>query len=79
MGASSFLHSIGLTIIKKSILIQWIQKMLIYIHPKEQISISLFQKSSKNKWWRRTVDLIDNYQPDILWFDFMLILPTLRN
>ena len=29
----------------------------------------------KNKWWRRTVDLIDNYQPDILWFDFMLDTP----
>ncbi|MGQ1911801.1 alpha-L-fucosidase [Marinifilum sp. RC60d5] len=21
-------------------------------------------------WWRRTTDIIDNYQPDILWFDF---------
>nr|WP_320119468.1 alpha-L-fucosidase [uncultured Marinifilum sp.] len=21
-------------------------------------------------WWKRTTDIIDNYQPDILWFDF---------
>jgi len=24
----------------------------------------------KKQWWNRTVDLIDNYDPDILWFDF---------
>ncbi|SDE72891.1 alpha-L-fucosidase [Pricia antarctica] len=24
----------------------------------------------KHRWWDRTVDLIDNYQPDILYFDF---------
>ncbi len=24
----------------------------------------------KGLWWDRTVDLIDNYNPDILWFDF---------
>jgi len=29
----------------------------------------------KEKWWNRTVDLIDNYQPDILWFDFYLDIP----
>ena len=29
----------------------------------------------KQKWWDRTVDLIDNYQPDILWFDFYLDIP----
>lgn len=23
-------------------------------------------------WWNRTQDIIDNYQPDILWFDFVL-------
>lgn len=23
-------------------------------------------------WWRRTADIIDNYQPDMLWFDFYL-------
>lgn len=21
-------------------------------------------------WWRRTIDIVDNYQPDIMWFDF---------
>ncbi|MGD1893814.1 MAG: alpha-L-fucosidase [Cyclobacteriaceae bacterium] len=26
----------------------------------------------KQWWWDRTTDLIDNYQPDILWFDFFL-------
>lgn len=25
-----------------------------------------------NLWWSRTKDIIDNYQPDILWFDFAL-------
>ncbi|WNH11927.1 alpha-L-fucosidase [Thalassobellus suaedae] len=29
----------------------------------------------KQTWWDRTVDLIDNYQPDILWFDFYLDIP----
>ncbi|WP_094766636.1 alpha-L-fucosidase [Pseudozobellia thermophila] len=29
----------------------------------------------KQKWWKRTKDLIDNYQPDILWFDFYLDIP----
>jgi len=24
----------------------------------------------KELWWKRTTDIIDNYQPDILWFDF---------
>lgn len=24
----------------------------------------------KQLWWNRTTDIIDNYQPDILWFDF---------
>lgn len=23
-------------------------------------------------WWSRTKDIIDNYQPDVLWFDFVL-------
>lgn len=32
----------------------------------------------KKRWWERTVDLIDNYQPDILWFDFMLDTPDFR-
>lgn len=26
-------------------------------------------------WWNRTVDIIDNYQPDILWFDFYVDIP----
>ncbi|OEJ98672.1 alpha-L-fucosidase [Flavivirga aquatica] len=29
----------------------------------------------KQRWWNRTIDLIDNYQPDILWFDFYLDIP----
>ncbi|MDO6801359.1 alpha-L-fucosidase [Wenyingzhuangia sp. 1_MG-2023] len=32
----------------------------------------------KKRWWERTKDLIDNYQPDILWFDFMLDTPDFR-
>jgi alpha-L-fucosidase len=29
----------------------------------------------KEKWWARTKDVIDNYQPDILWFDFYVDTP----
>ena len=29
----------------------------------------------KARWWARTKDVIDNYQPDILWFDFYLDIP----
>ncbi len=32
----------------------------------------------KARWWARTKDLIDNYQPDILWFDFMLDTPDFK-
>jgi alpha-L-fucosidase len=35
-------------------------------------------KEFKERWWARTKDLIDNYQPDILWFDFMLDTPEFR-
>lgn len=27
-------------------------------------------KEFQELWWNRTTDIIDNYQPDILWFDF---------
>lgn len=33
----------------------------------------------KQMWWNRTVDLIDNYQPDILWFDFYLDIPDYKD
>lgn len=29
----------------------------------------------KKLWWERTTDLIDNYRPEILWFDFYLDIP----
>lgn len=29
-------------------------------------------KAFRSHWWERTKDIIDNYQPDILWFDFYL-------
>ncbi|MFD2587375.1 alpha-L-fucosidase [Croceitalea marina] len=29
----------------------------------------------KKRWWNRTTDLIDNYQPDILWLDFYVDIP----
>lgn len=32
----------------------------------------------KKLWWARTKDLIDNYKPDILWFDFMLDRPAFK-
>ncbi|AUP80494.1 alpha-L-fucosidase [Flavivirga eckloniae] len=41
--------------------------------PKEPVS-----EEFKKLWWNRTVDLIDNYQPDILWFDFMLDMPAFK-
>ena len=37
-----------------------------------------FQPADKEfleKWWARTKDLIDNYQPEILWFDFYMDRP----
>lgn len=30
----------------------------------------------RTTWWNRTKDIIDNYQPDILWFDFYLDKPA---
>ncbi|SFF67889.1 alpha-L-fucosidase [Salegentibacter agarivorans] len=33
----------------------------------------------KKRWWDRTTDLIDNYQPDILWFDFYLDIPDFED
>jgi alpha-L-fucosidase len=33
----------------------------------------------KQKWWDRTIDLIDNYQPDILWFDFCIDIPDFKD
>ena len=32
-------------------------------------------KEFKELWWARTKDIIDNYQPDIMWFDFYLDIP----
>ncbi|MFY0628353.1 MAG: alpha-L-fucosidase [Reichenbachiella sp.] len=29
----------------------------------------------KERWWARTKDVIDNYQPDILWLDFYVDIP----
>ncbi|MDW7694911.1 alpha-L-fucosidase [Flammeovirgaceae bacterium SG7u.111] len=29
-------------------------------------------------WWARTKDIIDNYQPDILWFDFVIDRPEYK-
>ena len=29
----------------------------------------------KEKWWLRIKDIIDNYQPDILWLDFCIDIP----
>jgi len=30
-------------------------------------------------WWNRTTDIIDNYQPDLLWFDFKLNQEVFRS
>ena len=33
----------------------------------------------KKIWWNRTIDLIDNYQPDILWLDFYVDIPDFED
>ena len=33
----------------------------------------------KQLWWDRTTDLIDNYKPEILWFDFYLDIPDFED
>ncbi|WP_298487877.1 alpha-L-fucosidase [uncultured Maribacter sp.] len=35
-------------------------------------------KEFKEKWWNRTKDLIDNYQPDIFWLDFYVDIPDFK-
>ncbi|SDW30292.1 alpha-L-fucosidase [Lutibacter oricola] len=36
---------------------------------------SLPSKEFLDLWWNRTTDIIDNYEPDLLWFDFGLDKP----
>ncbi|MEO9892722.1 alpha-L-fucosidase [Aurantibacter sp.] len=43
--------------------------------PKGQDLNEPVSEEFKEMWWARTKDLIDNYQPDILWFDFYLDIP----
>lgn len=43
--------------------------------PKGQELTEPVSEEFKEKWWARTKDLIDNYQPDIMWFDFYLDIP----
>ncbi|GAA4230286.1 alpha-L-fucosidase [Postechiella marina] len=33
----------------------------------------------KKRWWNRTIDLIDNYQPDIFWIDYYNNSPNFEN
>lgn len=33
----------------------------------------------KKRWWDRTIDLIDNYQPDIFWIDYYNETPNFQN
>ncbi len=45
----------------------------LYNEPVERNSLPT--KKFLNMWWNRTTDIIDNYQPDLLWFDFGLDKP----
>lgn len=33
----------------------------------------------KKLWWNRTTDIIDNYKPDLIWFDFGLDKPAFKD
>ena len=46
--------------------------------PKGQDVREPVSEEFKEMWWKRTIDLIDNYQPDILWFDFYLDIPDYK-
>ena len=43
--------------------------------PKEKNLEEPVTEAFKKMWWDRTTDLIDSYQPDVLWFDFYLDIP----
>ena len=32
-----------------------------------------------NRWWERTKDVLDNYQPDIFWLDFYVDIPDFQS
>ncbi|PWJ37943.1 alpha-L-fucosidase [Sediminitomix flava] len=42
----------------------------LYSKPHEHYAPA--DKEFLSMWWKRTTDIIDNYQPDILWFDFYI-------
>lgn len=43
--------------------------------PPHQLGDSVSQEWLADVWWPRTKEIIDKYQPDILWFDFYLDRP----
>ncbi|WP_111708978.1 alpha-L-fucosidase [Lutibacter citreus] len=43
--------------------------------PPHQMGDSVSSEWLAKTWWPRTKEIIDNYQPDILWFDFYLDRP----
>lgn len=43
--------------------------------PPHQLGDSVSQEWLEDVWWPRTKEIIDKYQPDILWFDFYLDRP----
>ncbi|WP_020530262.1 alpha-L-fucosidase [Flexithrix dorotheae] len=42
----------------------------LYNEPRDPLA--KVDETFMKKWWDRTQDIIDNYQPDILWFDFFI-------
>ncbi len=50
-------------------------KYRLLYSPKGKENGEAVTEEFKALWWRRTTDLIDNYEPDILWFDFYLDIP----
>jgi len=45
----------------------------LYWRPVEEDALPT--KDFLNLWWRRTTDIIDQYQPDLIWFDYGLDRP----
>lgn len=48
----------------------------LYSKRKHEEDIEKPSQEFFNLWWNRTTDIIDNYQPDVMWFDYGLDKPA---